>query len=97
MSEAVAAPGSKGPPVWFSYCRRAASVKLKVTGKVKDWPEATVEGRDELPHWNVGLPVVQLVMETAVFAVQLIESCEVPKTMTEPKAAGFGVHVRGAL
>jgi hypothetical protein len=30
-----------------------ASLKLNVTGNVKDAPEPTIVGRDEISHWNV--------------------------------------------
>lgn len=68
---AAKAPGSTGPPVWFSYCNVAASLRLKVIGKVKDWPDETVEGREALPHCQIGLPVEQLVTVIAVFALQV--------------------------
>lgn len=65
------APGRTSPLPAFWYARIFASLKLNVTGKVKDAPEATVVGRDELPHWNVERPTVQPVTVTAVCALQV--------------------------
>jgi hypothetical protein len=64
-------PGRVSPLPAFSRARRFASLKLNVTGNVKDALEATVLGRDELPHWKVPRLMVQPVIVTAVFAVQV--------------------------
>jgi hypothetical protein len=88
-------PGRVSPLPAFSRTRRFASLKLNVTGNVKDAPEATVLGRDELPHWKVPRLMVQPVTVTAVFAVQVTWVVDICVTSTDPKTIGFGVQVNG--
>jgi hypothetical protein len=68
-----------------------------VTGKVNVAPAATVVGRDEFRHDHIARLEVQYFMVMAVPALQVIVSGDEAPTVTEPNAAGLGVHVRGGV
>jgi hypothetical protein len=97
MSAELSRPGRISPLPAFCRARIFASVKLNATGKVKEVPEATVFGRGEPPHWKVPRLMVQPVMVTAVFAVQVTCVADICVTRTDPNAIGFGAQVSGWL
>jgi hypothetical protein len=79
-----------------AYCK-AAAPRFIVTGKVNVAPEATVVGKDVFKQENIARLEVQYFMVMAAPALQVNVIGEDAPTVTEPKATGLGVQVKGGV